>query len=187
MNVRLIDMNVQSLTDADYAWGDDVYLSAMLTQARSFDAVAEKAKALGKTTIAGGPYVSKKTPNVDHKFLNESENTLQPFLEDFVQGQAKAVYEGSRPDPSAFFKPDYSWIDMSHYTDMMLQFHAAVPMTVNFVISRFDMEEKCAPRTLISFSRSQSICIKRDGADPFLLLMIILLVNQRPHWNFSRV
>ena len=48
-NVRLIDMNVQSLTDADYAWGDDVYLSAMLTQARSFDAVAEKAKALGKT------------------------------------------------------------------------------------------------------------------------------------------
>lgn len=131
-NVRLIDMNVQSLTDADYAWGDDVYLSAMLTQARSFDAVAEKAKALGKTTIAGGPYVSKKTPNVDHKFLNESENTLQPFLEDFVQGQAKAVYEGSRPDPSAFFKPDYSWIDMDHYTDMMLQFSRGCPHDCEF-------------------------------------------------------
>ena len=105
-NVRLIDMNVRPLTDEDLEWADDVYLSAMLTQSVSFDDMARRAKALGKTTIGGGPYVSETTPNLDFVFIGESEYTLGPFLDELLRGTPERVQRDERPRPSGSVNTD---------------------------------------------------------------------------------
>jgi radical SAM superfamily enzyme YgiQ (UPF0313 family) len=132
-NVRLIDMNIQPLTDQDLSWADDVYLSAMLTQSASFDHVAARAKAMGKRTIGGGPYVDENTPNLDYVFIDECEHTLVPFLEQLL-GDALPVrvQRGRRPGGDAFFSPDYSFIDVNHYISMGLQYSRGCPHDCEF-------------------------------------------------------
>ena len=131
-NLRLIDMNVRALTRDDLEWADDIYLSAMLTQAVSFHQVAEEAKAMGKTVIAGGPYVSEDIANVDHLFINESESTLRPFLDALFAGTAERVYSGEKPEAPEFFEPDYSLINTRDYASMAVQFSRGCPHDCEF-------------------------------------------------------
>ncbi len=138
-NVRLVDMNVRPLTDEDLRWADDVYISAMLTQSESFDEVAARAKALGKTTIGGGPCVHEGTANLDYAFINECELTLESFLSELFDGQPARIQRGQRPAGKDFFQPDYSWIDCNHYTSMSLQFSRGCPHDCEFcdITSRY--------------------------------------------------
>jgi len=76
-NLKLVDLNVEPLLDKDLEWADMVFLSGMLVQKESFDQVAARAKARGKTIVAGGPYVTGRqgqVANVDHCVLGEAEN-----------------------------------------------------------------------------------------------------------------
>jgi radical SAM superfamily enzyme YgiQ (UPF0313 family) len=126
-NVRLVDMNVRPLTDDDLRWADDVYLSAMLMQSESFDEVAARAKALGKTTIAGGPCVHEGTAHLDYAIIDECELTLEAFLNELFHGQPARVQRGQRPASGEFFLPDFSWVDCNQYTSMALQFSRGCP------------------------------------------------------------
>ena len=70
---RLIDVNVQPLTDRDLAWADVVLLSAMIVQRPSAEALIARCKAAGKTIVAGGPLFTsehEQFPAVDHFVLN---------------------------------------------------------------------------------------------------------------------
>ena len=64
---RLVDVNVQKLREQDLAWADVVFLSGMLVQRPSMLEVAARARALGKTIVAGGPHATA-TPDAlaDH-------------------------------------------------------------------------------------------------------------------------
>jgi len=137
--VRLIDMNIQPLRREDLEWADDVYIGGMLTQCVSYDMVASQAKALGKTTIGGGPYADADHEHLDHVFINESEYTLGPFLDDLFAGVAQRVYEGRRPEPEDFFHPDFSALELSNYSSMAIQFSRGCPHDCEFcdITSRF--------------------------------------------------
>ena len=52
---RLVDMNVSPLKDRDLEWADHVYVSGMIVQKKSAQEVFNRAKAMGKFTVAGGP------------------------------------------------------------------------------------------------------------------------------------
>ena len=52
---KLIDMNVDKLSDEDLLWADYVFISAMITQKNSVNALIERCKKLGVKTDAGGP------------------------------------------------------------------------------------------------------------------------------------
>ena len=54
-HVRLVDMNVQPLTDADLQWADLVCTSTMIVQRQSLEHVLARAKRAGKPVVAGGP------------------------------------------------------------------------------------------------------------------------------------
>src|SRR5512141_51689 len=56
--VRLCDMNVRPLEDADLDWADVVFLSGMLVQRPSLLDAAARARARGKITVAGGPHAT---------------------------------------------------------------------------------------------------------------------------------
>jgi len=132
-NVRLIDMNVQPLTDADLDWADHIYTSAMLTQSESLAEVAQRAKKRGKTVIGGGPAMSADMPDFDYIFMNESEKVLQKFLDEFLFGGTPAkIQRGGRPEAHEFFRPDYSFIEPKHYASIPVQFSRGCPHDCEF-------------------------------------------------------
>jgi len=53
--LRLVDMNIEALDDADLRWADAVLVGGMLVQADSMREVIDRAAALGVRTVAGGP------------------------------------------------------------------------------------------------------------------------------------
>src|SRR4030042_5723956 len=76
-NKKLVDMNIESLTDSDIKWADYVLVSAMIVQKESTIKVIEKAKRFGKPVVAGGPLFTtghEDFPTVDHIFLGAAED-----------------------------------------------------------------------------------------------------------------
>src|SRR3972149_6171883 len=96
---RLADLNVTNLTDEDLAWADYVFVSAMVVQRESARAIIKRCKSVGVKVVAGGPLFTmehEQFPDVDYFVLNEAEETLQPFVRDLLQGQARRVYSSDK-------------------------------------------------------------------------------------------
>ena len=53
-HLKVVDMNVQPLTDTDLAWADDVFTSTMLVQKHSFYEVVKRCNQHNIPVIAGG-------------------------------------------------------------------------------------------------------------------------------------
>ena len=134
--LRLVDMNVAALGDDDLRWADVVLLSAMSVQQLSVRAVLDRCRALGVTTIAGGPLFTTNPEayaDVDHLVLNEAEITLPDFLRDFSQGQARHCYSSpQRADLAATPIPRWELLDFKHYAAMNLQLTRGCPFDCEF-------------------------------------------------------
>ncbi|MEO0794587.1 MAG: B12-binding domain-containing radical SAM protein [Verrucomicrobiota bacterium] len=134
--LRLVDLNTERLTNRDLAWADTVMISAMVVQQESTRKVIERAKALGKTVIAGGPAFTcepEAYSGVDHLVLGEAEHSLPPFLEDFAKGQAKARYDaGPYPAMSEVPAPRWDLLKLKHYASMSVQFSRGCPFNCDF-------------------------------------------------------
>ena len=94
-NLRLVDMNVRPLTDADLHWADLVCTSTMIVQRKSLEKVIARAKRAGKPVVAGGPHPTsywEDIEDVDYLLLGEVEATFPRFLSDLENGTAKHIY-----------------------------------------------------------------------------------------------
>lgn len=133
---RLIDVNVQQLTDDDLAWADVVLVSAMMAQRTSSHELIPRCKAAGKIVIAGGPLFSMKLddlPMIDHFILGEAETTLPAFLLDFENGCARRVYSSSEfPDIRKTPAPMWELADLKRYATMSIQFSRGCPFDCDF-------------------------------------------------------
>jgi len=135
--VKLVDMNVEKLREEDLSLADMVFISAMIVQKDSAQEVLERAKALGKRTVAGGPFFTscdrESIRGVDHFVLDEAELTLPPFLKDFEAGCPKAVYTSeSKPLLALTPRPRWSLINFKHYATMAVQFTRGCPFNCEF-------------------------------------------------------
>ena len=54
-DLRLVDLNVKRLKDADLRWADFVMISAMIVQKESVRNIVARCRHQGKPVIAGGP------------------------------------------------------------------------------------------------------------------------------------
>jgi hypothetical protein len=54
--VRLVDENVRPASRSELAWADAIFVSGMHIQRGEISAIARRARALGKTTVLGGPW-----------------------------------------------------------------------------------------------------------------------------------
>jgi radical SAM superfamily enzyme YgiQ (UPF0313 family) len=133
---RLIDMNVEQITDADILWADFVCLSAMSIQKESASSVIARCKALGVKVIAGGPMFTARPdefPDVDHLILNEAEITLPLFLDDLRNGSAKRVYSSHRwSDMHVTPLPRFDLVKMKKYASMNVQYSRGCPFDCDF-------------------------------------------------------
>jgi radical SAM superfamily enzyme YgiQ (UPF0313 family) len=66
--VRLIDENIRRASASDLAWADVVFVSGMHVQNDEITGIAARARAVGKTTVLGGPSVSA-CPNNTHSSI----------------------------------------------------------------------------------------------------------------------
>jgi radical SAM superfamily enzyme YgiQ (UPF0313 family) len=95
MPQRIIDLNVEPLTDWQIKGSDIVFVSSMVPQEDSQNEIIDRAHFYGKPVVAGGPFPTsyqQRNKNVDYIVAGEAEITLQPFLEDLLAGHPQRVY-----------------------------------------------------------------------------------------------
>ncbi len=133
---RLVDLNVQALTDADLDWADMVFVSAMVVQRDSTKEVIARAKAAGRTVVAGGPLFTiepEEFPEVDHLVLNEGEITLPQFLADLEAGHPERLYSTTEfPDIRQTPAPVWGLADLDAYETVSVQFSRGCPYNCDF-------------------------------------------------------
>lgn len=134
--VRLVDTNVQKLTNNDLAWADCAFISAMVIQRETAKQIAARCKAGGLRVVAGGPLFNNKNDqfaDVDHFVLNEAELTLPLFLDDLAQGRAKRVYSSDQfADLQQTPVPRWDLLNLRRYASMSIQFSRGCPFNCDF-------------------------------------------------------
>jgi len=134
--LKVVDMNVQPLTDEHLDWADLVFTSTMIVQQDSLKEVVQLCNQARIPVIAGGPYPTsyyEDLEGVDHLVLDEVEDTLLDFLHDLEQGTAKRIYRApEKPEVSRSPLPRYDLIDLNEYATMALQFSRGCPFDCEF-------------------------------------------------------
>lgn len=135
-NKKLIDLNVEKLSNEDIIWADFVFISAMNIQLNFAKEIISRCKALNKKIVAGGPLFTEEPdlfPEVDHFVLNEAEITLPFFLDDLLRGIAKPKYSTTQfADLKQTPLPDYSLVNTSKYNTLNLQYTRGCPFNCEF-------------------------------------------------------
>ena len=139
--LKVVDMNIEPLTDAHLQWADVVLTSTMIVQKDSLYEVAERCNQAGVPIIAGGPHPTSYYDNIkaetdaviDHFLFGEVEEIFEDFLTDFESGSAKEIYRETRkPDITKTPPPRYDLIDINTYGSMALQFSRGCPFNCEF-------------------------------------------------------
>jgi radical SAM superfamily enzyme YgiQ (UPF0313 family) len=133
---RLVDVNVDRISNKDLSWADMVFISAMTIQRKSAEQIIARCKALNIKVVAGGPLFTSEHEEfsaVDHLVLDEAELTLPAFLADLQNGEPQKVYRASGfCDPCDTPTPSWNLIKMKRYASMNLQFSRGCPFNCEF-------------------------------------------------------
>ena len=96
--IRLVDLDVEPLTDEQIRWADVVMLSGMLVQRPSLHEVLGRCRKLGVRTVVGGPYATSMPQELalaDHVMSGEGEDQVPVLAADLEAGRAVGC---SRPE-----------------------------------------------------------------------------------------
>jgi radical SAM superfamily enzyme YgiQ (UPF0313 family) len=138
--LRLHDLHVAPLEDADLAWADVVLVSGMLIQLESMRGVLRRARAMGRRTVAGGPAPSTAPElfdEADHVFRGEAEGRLDLLvrvLEAPTPASPRLLSPagGDRPDLRLARPPRFDLLDLSKYASHSLQYSRGCPFQCEF-------------------------------------------------------
>jgi radical SAM superfamily enzyme YgiQ (UPF0313 family) len=139
--MKVVDINIEPLTDAHLQWADVVFTSTMIVQKSSLYEVAERCNRAGVPIIAGGPHPTSYYDNIkaetdatiNHFLFGEVEEIFEDFLTDFESGTAKEVHRETRkPDITKTPPPRYDLININDYGSMALQFSRGCPFNCEF-------------------------------------------------------
>ena len=139
-NLRLTDLNVRPLADADIRWADWVFLSGMIVHKASAHEIAARCAALGRTVAAGGPLFTTghaEFPEIRHFVLGEAENVAARLVADIERGVLEPFYPAPRqparwPDIRGTPVPRWDLIDLRDYVSMPVQFSRGCPFNCEF-------------------------------------------------------
>jgi len=147
--LRLVDMNVEPLTDADLKWADAVLVGGMLIQVPSMRAVIHRARSLGRRTVVGGPAASTSPgafAEADVVFGGEAEERVDELV-GLIEGEAAPARQHrcqpanqtlvplrkeARPDVKGSPAPRFDLLRMDAYTTMSVQYSRGCPYRCEF-------------------------------------------------------
>jgi radical SAM superfamily enzyme YgiQ (UPF0313 family) len=138
--LRLRDLHVDPLDDADLAWADVVLVSGMLVQLESMRAVVRRARAMGRRTVVGGPAPTTAPElfeGADHVFRGEAEGRLDLLVRVLEAPTAESPRllspEGDdRPDLRLARPPRFDLLALSRYASHALQVSRGCPFHCEF-------------------------------------------------------
>lgn len=133
---KLIDLNIERLSDREIRKSDVVMLTGMHVQRRSIHEVLARCRKIGIPTIVGGPYATSEPhliPEANHLVVGEGEDTIGPFCRDFEAGTAERIISvGERPDVTTSPVPRYDLLKKGAYHNMSLQYSRGCPFSCEF-------------------------------------------------------
>jgi len=147
--VRLIDMNIEPLSDADLLWADAVLVGGMLIQAPSMREIVRRARAQGRRTVVGGPAPSTapgEFAEADVVFGGEAEGRV-PELVALIEGETVPpaangcrtagptlvpLRKEARPDVKGSPVPRFDLLRIDAYTTMSIQYSRGCPFRCEF-------------------------------------------------------
>ncbi|HET9765168.1 MAG TPA: DUF4070 domain-containing protein [Casimicrobiaceae bacterium] len=135
-NLRLVDVNVENLSDGAIRAADYVFLSGMIVHRDSAHEIAHRCAALGRTVVAGGPLFTTghgDFPEIRHFVLGEAEGVIAELVADMQRGTLRPSYRGSGwPDVRATPAPRWDLVDLDAYVTMPVQFSRGCPFDCEF-------------------------------------------------------
>ena len=133
---RLVDANVERLSDRDLDWADVAFVSGMHIQREALIAIVDRCRARKLETVVGGPIASSVAApelKADHVVIGEAESLIADLARDLERGTAQAVYRAEkRPEMESSPLPDLSLIKMKRYSTMTVQYSRGCPFNCEF-------------------------------------------------------
>ena len=133
---KLVDHNVQRITESDWDWAELVVISGMIVQKEDMLAQISAAKQRDKLVAVGGPYATTSPQEVeaaDFLVLDEGEITLPMFIEAIKRGDRSGVFRSTeKPAVTETPIPRYDLLDLSAYDNMSVQFSRGCPFQCEF-------------------------------------------------------
>lgn len=136
---RLVDTNIEPLSDADWDWAEIVLVSGMMAQKTHFLALLREAKRRRKLSAVGGPYVTSlpdeaREAGADFLVLDEGEITIPPFVAALERGESSGTFSanGEKADMSTSPIPRYDLLKMDAYAEMGMQYSRGCPFRCEF-------------------------------------------------------
>jgi radical SAM superfamily enzyme YgiQ (UPF0313 family) len=136
-DVRLLDSNIEDVTDADILAADLVMAGAMLPQRPDLLAIIERVHRLGRPIVVGGPDVMS-SPHVydaaDFRVVGEAEGVIDAFIAAWRDGAERGRFDAERftADITQSPVPHFGLVKRQHYTQMSVQFSRGCPFTCEF-------------------------------------------------------
>jgi len=137
--LRVRDLHLAPLDDADLRWADAVLVTGMLVQAASMHAVLRRARQLGKLTVLGGPAATTSPeafPEATHVFRGEAEGRLALLvaaLEAPGTGPRELAPPGDeRPDLASSPLPRFDLLALDRYATFAIQVSRGCPFSCEF-------------------------------------------------------
>jgi radical SAM superfamily enzyme YgiQ (UPF0313 family) len=135
-SLRLVDLNVRDLDDAELAWADVVLVGGMRIQAPSMHEILARARALGRRAAVGGPAPSTAPddwPDADVVFIGEAEGRIDGLAE-ALEGSGRCVLAApaERPDMTRVPLPRYDLLDLDRYASVCVQYSRGCPFSCEF-------------------------------------------------------
>jgi hypothetical protein len=123
--VRLVDMDVTRLRDADLRWADYVLISAMIVHKQSIDEeIIPRCQRLGRTIIGGGPLFDGYEEYVgDVRRVRECRRIIADVVRKHEAG-GESQKSSAVPDVSRAL-PRWDLINVRHYATMPCSFCGA--------------------------------------------------------------
>ena len=135
--VRLVDANVEQLSEQDIAWADLVFTGGMIAQQVATLQLIDELKDRGKTVVVGGPDATS-SPHVyrraDYLVLGEAEITMPRWLDDLAADTTEQTYEcgEQRADVKKSPLPRYDLLKFDRYLHVGVQFARGCPFMCEF-------------------------------------------------------
>ena len=135
---RLVDRNIEDLTEEDWDWAEMVMVSGMIVQQIDFLSQIEEAKRRNLPVAVGGPYATS-LPNdmldagADFLVLDEGEDTIPLFIKALERGEKSGIFRSKeKPDVSRTPIPRYDLLKMDAYFLMAIQYSRGCPFRCEF-------------------------------------------------------
>lgn len=135
--VRLVNRNTEELGDDDITWADMVMTGGMLFQQADTFRIIERAHALGRPVVVGGPDVTSHPHQyeaADIRVLGEAEGVIDTFIAAWDAGTRAGVFEAAKfqVDVTKTPIPRFDLLKFDQYMYVGVQYSRGCPFTCEF-------------------------------------------------------